>query len=135
MLKMTSLAIGLLTVMAIAPNAQALTNANNQATQHSNKNLQAQITVILGGQPEYRGNNEYHGNNNYEYRRQRAAELRRLELVRQRAAEKRRYEYRSHRNRSNHGRYEQQVNNGHGGYYNNDNHGRYNNSNEYTDYR
>jgi hypothetical protein len=131
MLKMTSLAIGLLTVMAIAPNAQALNvNVNNQATQHSNKNLQAQITVILGGQPEYH-NNEYHGNNNYEYRRRRAAELRRLELERQRAEEKRRYEY---RNRSHHGGYQQQVNNGHGGY-NNDHHGRYNNSKEYTDYR
>jgi hypothetical protein len=130
MLKITSLAIGLLTVMAIAPNAQALNvNVNNQVAQPSNKNLQAQITVILGGQPTY------HGDNQYEYRRQRAAKLRRIELERLRAEEKSRYEYRSYRNRSNYGRYYQQVNNGHGGYYNNDNHGRYNNSKEYTDYR
>jgi hypothetical protein len=136
MLKITSLAIGLLTVMVIAPNAQALNvNVNNQATQPSNKNLQAQITVILGGQPTYHGNTEYRGSNQYEYHRQRAAELRRIKLERLRLEEKRRYEYRSHRNRSNYGRYHQQVNNGYGGYYNNDNHGTYNNSKEYTDYR
>jgi hypothetical protein len=99
MLKIAPLAVGLLTVLSIVPNAQAF-----PLQQPS----QPQLAIVIGGQqPIYQGQPGYHGHSRYNYR---AAELRRLELERQRelAAERRRRQYYSH-HRNN-------------GYYNNGQH-------------
>jgi hypothetical protein len=113
MLKLTSLAIGLLTLVTIAPNAQALTiNANQQSL--PGKDLQAQISVIIGGQPSYHGNNGYY----------RQREVERLRLERQRAAERRRARYRIYGNQNNHrgeynnGRYDNNYGQNNNGYNN-----------------
>jgi hypothetical protein len=95
MLKIAPLALGLLTVLSIVPNAQAY--PLQQPTS------QPQLAIIIGGQqPIYRGQPGYHRNSQYNYR---AAELRRLEI------ERRRRQYYSHRHHSsyNNGSY----NNGH----------------------
>ncbi len=125
MLKIVPLALGLLTVLSIVPNAQAY--PLQQPT------TQAQLSIIIGGQqPIYQGNPGYRGSSRYNYR---AAELRRLELERQRElAERRRRQYYSHQ--QNNGRYNNGVYrapndrdgyNNRGGYGNNGNNGGYNN--------
>jgi hypothetical protein len=90
MLKIVPLALGLLTVLSIVPNAQAY--PLQQPTS------QPQLAIIIGGQqPIYQGQPEYHGHSQYNHR---AAELRRLELERERQRElaaERRYRQ-SHRN-------------------------------------
>jgi hypothetical protein len=92
MLKIAPLALGLLTVLSIVPNAQAypLTQPTSQP----------QLAIIVGGhQPVYQRQPNYHGYSHYNHR---AAELRRLELLRERqrelAAERRRRQYHSHHN-------------------------------------
>jgi hypothetical protein len=99
-------AIGLLTVVSIAPSSQAITAAaaQPQSMQQPSRDLHAQIQIIIGGgQPEYRGG--------YYYRRE-AERLRRLEIERERARvlaeERRRQEYYSRRHRS-HGGYRVEV--------------------------
>jgi hypothetical protein len=88
MLKIAPLALGLLTVLSIVPNAQAY-----PIQQPTN---QAQLSIIIGGQqPIYQNRPGYR----YNYR---IAELRRLELERQRElAERRRRQY----HQQNNGRY------------------------------
>jgi hypothetical protein len=105
MLKIAPLALGLLTVLSIVPNAQAY--PLQQPTS------QPQLAIIVGGQhPIYQRQPGYHGYSKYNYR---AAELRRLELERERqrelAAERRRRQYRS----SHHNGYysNSSYNNGH----------------------
>ena len=88
MLKIVPLALGLLTVLSIAPTAQAF-------PLH-----QPQLSITIGGQqPIYRSQPRYQRNSRYNYR---AAELRRLELERERqrelAAERRRRLYQSRHN-------------------------------------
>jgi hypothetical protein len=96
MLKIAPLALGLLTVLSIVPNAQAY-----PLPQHSS---QPQLAIIVGGQqPIYRGQPGYR-NSQYNHR---AVELRRFEIEREHqrelAAERRRRQYYSrHRN---HGSY------------------------------
>lgn len=83
MLKFTSLAIGLLTVITLVPAAQATTaNTSPISVQTPAKDLHSQIIVKIGGQPEYRHRGE--------------AE-RRQELEREREAALRRYQSRGHR--------------------------------------
>ncbi len=95
MLKIAPLALGLLTILSIAPTAQAY--PLQQPTS------QPQLAIIIGGQqPVYRGQPSYRGHSQYNYR---AAELRRLELARERQreleAERRRRQYLSHHNTGN----------------------------------
>ncbi len=126
MLKIVPLALGLLTVLSIVPNAQAY--PLQQPTS------QAQLSIIIGGQqPIYQKKPGYYGYSKYNYR---AAELRRLELERERqrelAAERRRRQYYSHQRNNGHyniGVYKAPVNdrdgyNNRGGYGNS---GGYNN--------
>ena len=116
MLKLSSLALGLLTVISLAPSAQAFpVNSNTR-----DGNLQAQ--VILNVNPQIRREQEYRyrGESNRrrqvelirerEVRERLAAERRQLELARERevqarlAAERRRQEYAQRYNKS-HGGY------------------------------
>jgi hypothetical protein len=77
MLKIAPLALGLLTVLSIVPNAQAY--PLQQPTS------QPQLAIIIGGQqPIYQSKPIYRGPVQYNYR---AAELRRLELERIRQRE------------------------------------------------
>jgi hypothetical protein len=84
--KIAPFAIGLLTVISIAPSSQAMTaTAQPQSLQQPSRDLHAQIQIIIGG-----GHPEYHGG--YRYRRE--AERRRyIEF------ERRRQEYYSRRHR------------------------------------
>jgi hypothetical protein len=62
MLKIAPLALGILTVLSIVPNAQAypLTQPTSQP----------QLAIIIGGQqPVYQGQPNYHGYSQYNYRR------------------------------------------------------------------
>jgi hypothetical protein len=143
MLKIAPLALGLLTVLSIVPNAQAY--PLQQPTS------QPQLSIIIGGQqPIYQGQPGYHGHSKYNYR---VAELRRLELERERqrelAAERRRRQYHSRHNTGyysnghyntgvyNAGVYRAPVNdrdgyNNRGGYENNANNGGYNNQDHHN---
>jgi hypothetical protein len=86
-------AIGLLTVVAIAPSSQAMTTTSQpQSLQQPSKDLHAQIQIIIGG-----GRPEYHGG----YRWREIERLRRIEI--ERAEERRRQEYYSRRHRSREG--------------------------------
>ncbi len=95
MLKLTSLALGLLTIIAIAPASQAATNINPLSIQKPTGDLHSQVIIKLGGQPEYHhrgeaerrrelerereaaarrrhqlyGHQQYHGDDRGEYRR------------------------------------------------------------------
>lgn len=81
MLKLTSLALGLLTVMAIAPKSEAMSaNTNPLSLQQPAGNLHSQVIIKLGGQSE----------------RYDRAEIRRRELEREREAARRRHQYHSH---------------------------------------
>jgi hypothetical protein len=127
MLKIVPLAVGLLTVLSIVPNAQAFPLQQPIS--------QPQLAIVIGSQqPTYQGKSGYYGHSRYNYR---AAELRRLELERQReiAAERRRHQYYSHHHNNgyynnanyNTGVYRAPVNdrdgyNNRGGYDNNQNH-------------
>jgi hypothetical protein len=87
MLKLTSLAIGLLTAIAIAPTSQAMTATGNLLTlQQPSADLHAQIIVKIGGQPEYL--------HRWESERRRQLDLQREREARARwEAEHRRHEY------------------------------------------
>jgi hypothetical protein len=77
MLKIAPLAIGLLSILSIVPNAQAYPLQQPAP--------QAQLSIVLGGQqPIYQGQPGYHQHSQYNHR---AAELRRLELERERQRE------------------------------------------------
>jgi hypothetical protein len=90
MLKLTSLVLGLLTVIAIAPASQAMTTNNSHVSlQTPAGNLHSQVILKIGGQPEYR-----HRDN----------ADRRRELEREREAARRRHHYRGHREDRGHDR-------------------------------
>lgn len=81
--------IGLITVILIAPQSQAMTtNVTPVAVERPARDI-AQITVKIGGQPQY--------SNRWEVQRRRQLELER-EREREREAERRRSEYYSQRN-------------------------------------
>jgi hypothetical protein len=81
MLKLTSLALGLLTVITIAPKSEAMSaNVSPLSLQQPAGNLHSQVIIKLGGQPE----------------RYDRAEIRRRELEREREAARRRHQYHSH---------------------------------------
>ncbi|WP_310421984.1 hypothetical protein [Chamaesiphon sp. VAR_48_metabat_135_sub] len=86
MSKFTALAIGLLTAISIAPQSQAATNITPLAVERSTGDI-AQITVKIGGQPQY--------SNRWEVQRRRQLEL---EREREREAERRRRKYSFRRN-------------------------------------
>ena len=88
MLKLTSLALGLLTIIALAPASQAATNVNPLSLQKPAGDLHAQVIIKLGGEAGRRrelererevarrreqshGHRQYHGDDRGEYRRDR----------------------------------------------------------------
>ncbi len=81
MLKLTSLLLGLLTVIAIAPASHAATNINPLSIQKPAGDLHSQVIIKLGEQPQYR-------------RRVQAARQRELEREREREAARRRQQSR-----------------------------------------
>jgi hypothetical protein len=104
MLKLTTLAIGLLTVISMAPSAQAYPVQGSTSDIHRQGDLHPQI--ILNVNPEHRNvNPEYRREQEYHQRRE-ADRRRQIELERERefqarlAAERRRREYAQHRHNS-----------------------------------
>ncbi len=93
MLKITSLAIGLLTIIAIAPKAEAIT-ANSQpvSIEQSTANLHSQVILKVGDR-----NRRY--NRERGYNRGSILQQRR-DLERQREADRRRARYNERRDRS-----------------------------------
>lgn len=86
MSKFAALAIGLLTVISIAPQSQAATNVTPLAVERSTGDI-AQITVKIGGQPQY--------SNRWEVQRRRQLELQReREREAERERERRKYSFR-----------------------------------------
>jgi hypothetical protein len=90
MLKLTSLALGLLTVIAIAPVSQAATNINPLSIQKPAGDLHSQVIIKLGGQPEYHHRGEADRRRELERERERA-------LERERQAARRRHQYSGNR--------------------------------------
>jgi hypothetical protein len=89
MLKLTSLALGLLTVIAIAPKSEAMSATTSPLSlQTPAGNLHSQVTIKLGGQSE----------RNDRYDRGEAYRRRELELAREREAARRR-QSRGHHNK------------------------------------
>ena len=103
MLKLTSLALGLLTIIALAPASQAATNVNPLSLQKPAGDLHAQVIIKLGGEAGRRR----------ELEREREVVARRRELEREREAARRRElerereaarrSYQSHGHRQYHG--------------------------------
>ncbi len=98
MLKLTSLAVGLLTVISLAPSAQAFPVQSNTPDLHRrDENLHSQ--VIVNVRPEIRREEEHRHRGESDHHRQ-------LELARERevqarlAAERRRQEYAQRRHNS-----------------------------------
>jgi hypothetical protein len=91
MLKLTSLAIGLLTVIAMTPTSEAIA-ANTPAVSISQPaaNLHSQVILKIGDRDRYRG---YSRGGSIQRRRE-------LELQREREAQRRRDRYRGRRDRS-----------------------------------
>jgi hypothetical protein len=126
MLKITPLAIALLTVIAIIPEAQALTPTARPASIHQPAgDLHAQLIIKIGV------NSDSHSHSRYEeIERRRLWKLQRAKEVA--AARLRRYKYYSNRNnRDNYNNHDSYDN--YDSYDNNDNHD--NSSNEYRIYR
>jgi hypothetical protein len=93
MLKLTALAIGLLTVISIAPQSQAMTtNIDAPSLQQPAANLHSQIILKVSEQPRAYSNHRRHGESQDRYR----AHRRERELERERQWE---YERELDRNR------------------------------------
>jgi hypothetical protein len=100
MLKLTPLALGILTVLSIAPMSAAMTT-NNQLlrVQQPAADRHAQLIIkIGGGQPDYHRRED-------EYRRQR--EFERIRELERDAERRRRHEYYSRRRQERERRYEE----------------------------
>jgi hypothetical protein len=120
MLKLTSLAIGLLTAISLAPTAQAMNaSGNTPATHKASENLHAQIIIKVN--PQIGGGYD-HGHDRYERERAERHHRRREELARREheareararweAEQRRRYEYAERR------RHEHRGHDHHGGYH------------------
>jgi hypothetical protein len=91
MLKLTSLALGLLTIIAIAPASQAATTSNPLSIHKPAGDLHSQVIIKLGGQQQY----DYH-RGEAERRRELERERER-ELEREREAAQRRHQSYGHR--------------------------------------
>jgi hypothetical protein len=107
MLKLTSLAIGLLTAISLAPAAQAMNaSGNTPATHQASENLHAQIIIKVN--PQIGGGHEH---DRYEHERaeryRREAHARREHEARERweAEQRRRYEYAQRRRHHRHDGY------------------------------
>lgn len=74
MLKFTSLALGLLTVIAIAPASQAATYNNSVSVQKPAADLHSQLIIKIGGQPEYHHRGEAERRRELERERERERE-------------------------------------------------------------
>ncbi len=74
MLKLTSFALGLLTVIAIAPASQAATTSNPLSIQKPAGDLHSQVIIKLGGQPEYHHRGEAERRRELERERERERE-------------------------------------------------------------
>jgi hypothetical protein len=92
MLKLTSLVLGLLTVMAIAPASQAATTSNPLSIQKPAGDLHSQVIIKLGGQPEYHHRGEAERRRELERERERERAL-----EREREAARRRHQSYGHR--------------------------------------
>ncbi len=111
MLKLTSLALGLLTVISIAPASQAIPlDVSILAVQHPAGDRHSQ--VVLSVNPETRREPEHYQSRETGYRyRQEAERRRQLELAREReaqerlAAERRRRQQYAQRHGNSHGEY------------------------------
>ncbi len=88
MLKLMPLALGLLTLISIAPSAEAAMVNANQSAQQPKADLHAQLIIKIGGSPSYDREAEYHHRMELERERERE---------RERAAARRRREYYSYR--------------------------------------
>jgi hypothetical protein len=124
MLKLTSLAIGLLTAITLAPAAQAMNaSGNTPATHQASENLHAQIIIKVNPQIGG-GGHDYERDRHDRYERERAERhhRRREELARREheareararweAEQRRRYEYAQRR------RHEHREHGHHDGYY------------------
>jgi hypothetical protein len=92
MLKLTPLAIALLTVISIAPQSQALTAGDRSASfQQPAQNLHAQVIIKIGGQTESHS--------------EESERRRRWELEREKEAAWRRHKYYSRRYNRNYNEY------------------------------
>jgi hypothetical protein len=113
MLKLTSLAIGLLTAISLAPAAQAMNaSGNTPATHQASENLHAQIIIKVN--PQIGGGHERDRYEHDRYERERAERHhRREELARREheareararweAEQRRRYEYAQRRHEHRH---------------------------------
>jgi hypothetical protein len=125
MLKLTSLAIGLLTAISLAPAAQAMNaSGNTPATHQASENLHAQIIIKVN--PQIGGGHDYdrdrYEHDRYERERAERHHRRREELARREheareararweAEQRRRYEYAQRR------RHEHRHHDRHDGYY------------------
>lgn len=79
MLKVTSLVLGLLTVIAIAPSSEAMTTTDRPLSiQQPAGNLHAQVIFKIG-QPDYRNRGQAQRRREFELAREREAERRRRE--------------------------------------------------------
>ena len=98
MLKLTSLALGLLTIIALAPASQAATNVNPLSLQKPAGDLHAQVIIKLGGEAGRRRELEREREvaRRRELEREREA-ARRRELEREREAARRSYQSHGHR--------------------------------------
>jgi hypothetical protein len=93
MSKLTSLAIGLMTVVLMAPNSQAMTTTSTTSSvQKPAGDLHAQLIIKIGGNSDY----SYRGE--YERRRE-------IELEREREAYRRREYYANRRYHRHYGEY------------------------------
>jgi hypothetical protein len=93
MFKFTSLALGLLSIMAIAPKSEAMSaNTTPLSFQQPAANLHSQVIIKLGGQPE-------------RYEGAQARRRREIELERERAAARRHHKDYSHHRYDDRGEY------------------------------
>ena len=92
MLKLTSLALGLLTVIALAPASQAATTITPLSLQQPAGNLHSQVILKIGGSPVYHESAE-------------ARRRREIELEREREAARRHHKYNSHHRYDDRGEY------------------------------
>ena len=87
MLKLTSLALGLLTIISMAPASQAATNIHPLSIQKPAGDLHSQVIIKLGGQPQYHHRGEAERRRELERERERE---------REREAARRRHQSRGH---------------------------------------
>jgi hypothetical protein len=98
MLKLAPLALGLLTLLSIAPNARAaIANANLQPVRQPAADLHAQVIMKGGGQPEQRREQPEQRQSQPEQRREQPEARREPERLHRAGFERERFSERRHR--------------------------------------